>query len=206
MVEVYSVIHLLFYSCLSVTLALYASCGLILSLYFGTSVKDSCNLNWKHYTAGYSADGKPFWVGAIEYIVVLFPAIDVLSAFPLCAIALGNNLLAGFSSTKQIHECSRWRVSFFRLIASIPPVLLAFRIKDLGKILDYGGLGSWLTFGMPCIVFFIAYKWSVRVFGIAGKSGPYSNALTKPWIAIGLFVIIAVTAIVCLLAMLLGWG
>ena len=32
----------------------------------------------------------------ISYLVVLFPPIDIISAFPLNAITLGNNLLCAF--------------------------------------------------------------------------------------------------------------
>eukprot|EP01029_Cantina_marsupialis_P005804 TRINITY_DN163010_c0_g1_i1.p1 TRINITY_DN163010_c0_g1~~TRINITY_DN163010_c0_g1_i1.p1 ORF type:complete len:525 (+),score=85.41 TRINITY_DN163010_c0_g1_i1:54-1628(+) len=187
------------------TFLLYASCGLILSLYFGSDVENSCNLNWKHYTAGYNSGEKLLWVRVIEYVVVLFPAVDVLSAFPLAAISLGNNFLSTFSTPAQIRESSRCRVTMFRLMAVLPPLVLAWFIKDLGQILDYGGLGSWCTFAMPCIIYFFAYRWSVNIFGSNGIKGPYSNVFTNPKLAIGLFALIVTTAFVCLVALLLGW-
>eukprot|EP00957_Ditylum_brightwellii_P004515 343095-Ditylum_brightwellii.AAC.1 len=69
--------------------------------YFGKNVKQSSNLNWKYYTGGtgrLSEDGSEYidiawWARFISTFVVIFPAVDVISAFPLHAITLGNNLV-----------------------------------------------------------------------------------------------------------------
>jgi len=37
---------------------------------------------------------RPAWATAVAYVVLLFPALDVLSAFPLNALTLGNNLMS----------------------------------------------------------------------------------------------------------------
>jgi hypothetical protein len=36
------------------------------------------------------------WALIISYIVVLFPPLDVISAFPLNGLTLGNNLMTAF--------------------------------------------------------------------------------------------------------------
>ena len=46
-------------------------------------------------------------VNAIRLYVVMFPALDVMSAFPLMAITLGNNLFScvyGHTSKKMVSE------------------------------------------------------------------------------------------------------
>jgi len=65
----------------------YLSIGCILGYFFGVNIQQSSNLNWKVFTSPAP------WAKPISLYIVSFPAIDVLSAFPLNAITLGNNLL-----------------------------------------------------------------------------------------------------------------
>jgi len=73
----------------------YGALGLLVSLGFGEGIKEQCNLNWQTYM-GCVAPGQPANLTAIvvRFIVLIFPALDVLSAYPLNAITLGNNLQA----------------------------------------------------------------------------------------------------------------
>lgn len=88
----------------------YSLLGWRLGSVLGTSIEQSANLNWKDYRGGYplpsspdDRDKLPWWVKAIAVYVVCFPALDVLSAFPLNAITLGNNLL-GAVYGKEVHK------------------------------------------------------------------------------------------------------
>ena len=88
----------------------YTFIGLILGSAFGKNIEQSSNLNWKHFTAGtavFDGDGNiisvAWWAKAISLYVLCFPAIDVISAFPLNAITLGNNMMGSFYG-KRIHE------------------------------------------------------------------------------------------------------
>lgn len=81
-----------------------------LGWYFGSNLQAQSTLEFRGYlgcTAAteFHAAGKsvipaqlmeldrPWWAWAIVYYVLIFPAIDVVSAFPLNAIALANNVL-----------------------------------------------------------------------------------------------------------------
>lgn len=88
----------------------YAFIGLILGSAFGDNIEQSSNLNWKHFTGGtavFDSNGAivsvAWWAKAISLYVMCFPAIDVISAFPLNAITLGNNIM-GSVYGKKIHE------------------------------------------------------------------------------------------------------
>jgi hypothetical protein len=79
----------------------YATLGLVLAVWFGDHVDNQCNLNWRQYVGCVHphADGAPVTLadrstGAsiVSFIILIFPALDVLSAYPLNAITLGNNL------------------------------------------------------------------------------------------------------------------
>ena len=89
----------------------YVALGLVLGWTFGTGIKQSANLNWGYYRGGKGAwddetqqfVGVPKWAEFISLYVVCFPALDVLSAYPLNSITLGNNLLGAFFG-RRIHD------------------------------------------------------------------------------------------------------
>jgi hypothetical protein len=55
------------------------------------------NLYWNKYLGCRSYDAKASpWAQFAQYIIILFPALDVMSAYPLNAMTLGNNLMVAF--------------------------------------------------------------------------------------------------------------
>ena len=79
--------------------------GFTVSWFFGNGVEQSCNLLWTNYTGGHSS---AIWPRAVSYFVVLFPAANIISAYPLNAIVLGNNLLQKLHNQREIEvsKCS----------------------------------------------------------------------------------------------------
>jgi len=74
------------------TSTLYCLVGVSATLYWGEELKDQINLNYQKWRGGYHEDH--WWSYIVQYFVVLFPALDVISMFPLVATALANSLLA----------------------------------------------------------------------------------------------------------------
>jgi amino acid permease len=73
----------------------YTFIGVILGSAFGSGIEESSNLNWKGFTGGtaiLNGDGQiisiAWWAKAISLYVLCFPALDVISAFPLNAITV----------------------------------------------------------------------------------------------------------------------
>jgi len=108
----------IFQSALATTALIYVSTGIACVIYFGDSLQESVNLNfvgfdwgWKDYTANnaaHNAVGNALrnavcnaLVTGLAMVVVLFPALDTLSVFPLIAITLGNNIQAAFPCIKS---------------------------------------------------------------------------------------------------------
>lgn len=52
------------------------------------------SLDWKEYSAGHARSHKPWWTYFIIPAIVIFPALDIMSVFPIYAIALSDNLIA----------------------------------------------------------------------------------------------------------------
>lgn len=89
----------------------YTVIGVVLSLYFGDAIKSSLNLNWMDYDGektfkDWSRTFRTIMVHIISSFVIVFPAVDVASAFPLCAITLGNNLLSTYSQANPFSSAA----------------------------------------------------------------------------------------------------
>jgi len=144
------------------TMTGYLVLGLSLGAAFGETVEQSSNLSWSYFHAntGHWDDqgnlvGAAPWTRAVSMYVVLFPAIDVVSAYPLSAITLGNNLFGAYYG-KRIHEVEkdRWLRTVFRLLASVPPIICAMFIRELGVITDYAGTtGFLLALSFPAALY-----------------------------------------------------
>jgi hypothetical protein len=76
--------------------------------YFGAETRSSINLNFAHFYFGLDPTTNPkvviFFLRIASNIVVMFPALDTISVFPLIANTLGNNLYAaaGGASIKKL--------------------------------------------------------------------------------------------------------
>eukprot|EP00455_Lapot_gusevi_P012607 TRINITY_DN1601_c0_g1_i3.p1 TRINITY_DN1601_c0_g1~~TRINITY_DN1601_c0_g1_i3.p1 ORF type:complete len:523 (-),score=75.63 TRINITY_DN1601_c0_g1_i3:41-1609(-) len=186
----------IYFAVMMTTLALYSTLGVTLALYFGNDIEKACTLNWAHYTA--NQHPTPWWASAISYVVVLFPAADVISAFPLNGLTLGNNLLTSFTNPEQQQQ-RKYKV-MYRLIAAVPPVILACLLKDLRTVLDYAGCtGILLAFVFPSLLQFASIKEAKRLFGEDHFFTPYSVSwMTLPsfiWASIVFSVVAFIGAI-----------
>ena len=153
---------------------------------------------------------RPLYATIISFIVLIFPALDVLSAFPLNAVTLGNNLMSAClgdaalepptAAEEREYIATRGRVRgssdegddgvdvdagtplaasisarhaasppkpwylrtkrghrltkvMFRLLAAVPPVVIAAFVTDLGNILQFTGLvGVGIAFTIPALL------------------------------------------------------
>lgn len=146
--------------------------GAVVAHYFGDEIEQSANLNWSKYVGGtgrLSDDGSgkwvdvAFWVRATSWFIVCFPALNVMSAYPLNAIVLGNNLLVGACGSSA--ETDRLVKVFFRLLASTPPIIGAFFVKELGIITSYAGVLAFVTVLAYPALLFISSKRAVEKRG-----------------------------------------
>lgn len=167
----------------------YAALGTILAVWFGETVQSQSNLNWHYYVgcqpAGTTdATNKDTGANIISFVILIFPALDVLSAYPLNAVTLGNNLMSAcFPAPAYSAETagkeggepaagtsyhSRWLRVTFRLIAAIPPIIAGGLSTlygiNLGQILQFTGLiGVAIAFGIPSLLWAWSYAAMARV-------------------------------------------
>jgi len=83
---------------LSTTCTFYLILGMSAASYFGADTKSSVNLNFANFTFGLNPRTTPKLILSLcrfaSSVVVMFPALDTLSVFPLIANTLGSNLLS----------------------------------------------------------------------------------------------------------------
>jgi len=139
----------------------YTLVGVTVGLAAGEGVAQSANVMWKNFRGGtgeLTETGEyinvALWAKAISYFVVMFPAIDVISAFPLNGIVMTSNVLDVVYRNSPEKKFERKRVVIYRLLCSVPPVLCAIFIRNLGVVTDYAGIIFFvLTFCFPALFF-----------------------------------------------------
>ena len=189
-----------FTTSLLVSLGAYCAIGIVVSTYFGEHTQMASNLNWRSYVGLTDESGNvPMYARMASFFIVLFPAFDVASAFPLNAITLGNNMMSTFYGSHYARmEKNRFHRCIFRLLAACPPILLAFCESNLGEITDFTGLtGFAVAFIFPALLSIYSER-RLRDLGLPTRT-QYSNILTKGWsqsgtLVIGAFLVVFVTA------------
>ena len=91
-------------SCFSFNI-IYITFGLVLAF----SIEDPeemATLNWRNYTAGYDFRDRPWWTYVIAYTVILLPAMDIASSFPIIAGNFADNLMSIRYGHEKAHEIS----------------------------------------------------------------------------------------------------
>ncbi|KAK1929170.1 Transmembrane protein 104 [Phytophthora citrophthora] len=145
----------IFGSTLITTMMFYIALGSICSLYFGPKLATSVNLNWAEFTWGISEsmDLVPIWAKLLSMIVVVFPALDTLSVFPLISVTLGDNMAAVVPKrwTRGGRKAS-WKL-LCRIGAALPPLVISVFVSDLSVTLQISGLmGIYVAFFAPALL------------------------------------------------------
>lgn len=96
----------------------------------------------------------------LAYFIVLFPSLDVASAYPLIVHVLVNHIyavIAGHDTSIPPSKGKKWldlslRIGL-RLVLAIIPVLAAFGVANLVEVLKFAGLTQFLiSLGFPTLL------------------------------------------------------
>lgn len=191
----------LFRTAVVISAIAYILVGVVVSLYFGSETLTSSNLSWEMYVGVRRKDQQvAVYADVIAFFVVLFPAIDVASAFPLNAYTLGNNLMSAYYGNEMFrHQNSRWKLSLFRALAAVPPIFGALIESDLGKITGFTGLAAFgIAFIFPPLLAHFSAK-TLDGMGIAVTT-PHSSfwtTVTFQWLLLITGIITFVVVGVC---------
>lgn len=148
--------HAIFGSTLLTTMFFYVALGSVCSLYFGPKVASSVNLNWADFTWGLAASARalPLWAKAMSTLVVVFPALDTISVYPLISVTLGDNMAAvvPLPWVRAVGGKPFWKL-LCRFGACLPPLLVSVFVSDLSLTLQFSGMaGVYVAFFAPALL------------------------------------------------------
>mmetsp|Transcript_18593 Transcript_18593/g.57262 ORF Transcript_18593/g.57262 Transcript_18593/m.57262 type:complete len:468 (-) Transcript_18593:20-1423(-) len=173
--------------------AIYALFAVPVALLFGERTAAAANLGWATYhhvpDASDPQNGaKSRLVSYLAQFVVLYPAVNVVGAYPITAITFGDALLALARRCRADRDAvfprppARHEVQLARLAACIPPLVGAALSPDISKITGVTGcFGLALCAVVPGVLALAARKMS---------PGPtvHASALNGPGAAAALVV------------------
>lgn len=104
-------------------------------------VASNASLSFGKYSNGEAENGRPVWTEIIGYAIVLFPAIDVMSIFPIVAHGISDNIMAllGVVDRDSFRRNQRLKYHGLRTICILPSFGYAFSQTHLGTIVNNTG-------------------------------------------------------------------
>ena len=130
----------------------------------------------------YTERGNPLSLRVLSYYLILFPSLDVMSAYPLTVICIVNNVYMAITG-RDTSAPSNWRYDWIlklvlRFIVAVLPLALAFAAANLVFILQYAGLlGFGIGFLFPVILQLRSIYVCNKLFG--EKAAPRGGVLVN---------------------------
>jgi hypothetical protein len=154
--------------------------ALLTATYFGEETEASNNLNWLSFHGGNSATQSTISHLVSSYIVWM-AAIDGLAVYPLNTIPLAEGLMGFWYGTHRRPEDWRSRGVFY-VLASLPQGVAALWIRDLGRIAQYAGIFTVLSYTVaPALLQIASQK---RLQQVAGDCpGSWKTSYSHPWLS-----------------------
>jgi hypothetical protein len=154
--------------------------ALLTATYFGEETEASNNLNWLSFQKGKSATLSTF-PRVISSYIVWMAAIDGLAVYPLNTIPLAEGLMGFWYGTH--HRPEDWRSrGVFYVLSSLPQGVAALWIRDLGRIAQYAGIFTVLSYTVaPALLQVASQK---RLQQVAGDCpGSWKTAYSHNWLS-----------------------
>jgi amino acid permease len=148
----------------------YGALGLVVPFAIN-DLESEVSINFREYSAGYKE--RTFWMHFVSFVVVLFPAFDVISSFPLSSISLADNWIAVLYGKQQVGKKVERAI---KGVIAVVPVFIAFFVFDLGKILDVVGVIPLFTFN---VVVPLGY---IPVRTLCDVKSPYDLRFYRKWV------------------------
>lgn len=133
----------------------------LLSIIVPTAIHDvnpQCSIDYSKYSAGHSQSDRPAWTYIISYIVVLFPAFDVFSSFPVVAVTISDNLQTIREGVSNEDFMQENRKKFYRIFSVSVPVVISFLMFNLSEIVDWVGIVGYLLVQIIFPIMHIYYR------------------------------------------------
>lgn len=127
-----------------ISFTIYSGFGLILGIYFGDNVETPVSTLWENFTGLSDAGGTtPLYAQIIAGYIVIFPSLDVMSAYAMVvAVACDNTLyfMLGPDETNALMRENKSIYYTLRGLSAALPAAGAMAVSDLGYLTVLGGL------------------------------------------------------------------
>ena len=134
----------------------YTLLGMLASIAI-EGVPSMASLGYRNYTAGTSQSDRQGWTYLIEYLIIISPALDVMTAYPIKALTISDSLIT-WRYGGELSKIDKKIIYSVRFVISSFPLLISFLVYNLGTILDWVGLLGFLIIHIPIPLFHIAMK------------------------------------------------
>lgn len=164
----YVTLNWIFRAAFALSVLVYVIFASTIALYFGQDTRSSVNLDWAG--AGGGGENSSLFARtcgiAISHYIVLYPAINVVSTYPLNAVTLGDALLAAYRGAAgtiddiSSHQPpSATQTKSFRVVAAVVPLVGAFLADDISNITRFTGVfGLCMCAAFPGVLALVAKR------------------------------------------------
>ena len=118
--------------------------GVVCSKAFeGYSVLSLSTLAWSGYDA--SIFPRPFWTRIVEFMVILFPALNMFTSAPINAIVLSENVVSYLPTHLKTRFSRKQLLVTTKMCVWAVPLVLNVFFYDMGKVTAFLGLCSFIV-------------------------------------------------------------
>lgn len=182
---------------LGTAVVLYIAIGWLCSSTFGSKTTPLVTLNWQHYTGlagGWGAGSETWWAVVIKLFIMAFPALNMISVFPLLVITLAGNLETSMPASLAANLRARYSSTTiryaFRLAAAVPPLVLSAINGKLSIIFTITGLiGFWLELIIPALLHVLSARLCVAKYGPGSERTPYTTMFSHTLVAVAIAIV-----------------
>ena len=122
------------------TWCFYTIIGLVVSFAFRNLVNENATLNWNYFTEA----PNNIMVRIISYFIILFPSLDIISAYPLVVTTLANNVYIVLMCRDTSETIFSWKDRIgklsFRFFFAFIPLIGGLFVSNLVTVLNFAGL------------------------------------------------------------------
>lgn len=188
--------HRLWAYSVGICCAVYVCCGISISLYFGGNTESPCTLAWRGFMGFEETDTQPIWALIVSWFIVLFPAIDIGSAYPLNVVTLANTIEEAIIPKVEVPESeqaqqppsnaiftyeNRYNI-LFRLLICTSTAILALIEWNFDLILAISGaFGLLAVYGGPVVLEWKS-KSAVHKITRGVDANVHKTPMTKTWV------------------------
>ena len=165
------------------TWSFYTLLGIVVSFAFLSLINENATLDWNYFTGA----AHNIAVRIISYFIILFPSLDIISAYPLVVTAVANNLYLVLMRRDTSEAMLTWKDRIgkllFRFVFAFAPLIGAIFISNLVTVLKFAGLFAFaILFFAPILCQVRSRRLCVKHFGDSCGSIVSNLNITQPLI------------------------